>query len=172
MKKLTLGALLLVSSISAICQTSATIKIENHTDYEICVVMYGYAPSYCGSGDCNSTHITNTICVPSGWGLPSVVTSWGPYTPCNVSSVVGWSTELCSTSWCSSLPSDFQWTLAKVYANGAVPCWGSIFPMNVSDGQTIGCEGATYVSGPYSGSCGGLNSLKTTWTTSGAVSRM
>lgn len=97
MKKLLFFILLLfvVSVRNAQAAGSAKLQIINNTDHTVNVKMYGWAPTTCPSGLCDNTYITNTISIPTAWGIIGTPNSWGPYTPCAISSGVGWGTDLC-----------------------------------------------------------------------------
>jgi len=155
---------LLALTSSAFAQT---VYIINNTDYTTNVTVYGYAPVTCSSGGCGTTYTTSQITIYE-LNYPFGPTTYGPVTPCDIITSPGWSYELCAIAasvWCPSAPSDFQWTYATIAMPGAASCWTSAtFPLIVGDG-TIGCSGATTLSGPYPG-CGGF-SLKATWSSSG-----
>jgi hypothetical protein len=147
MKKLLFFVLLLlIAGVRNAHAGSAKVQIINNTDYNVHVKMYGYALTTCPSGPCDGTYVTSTITIPTAWGLPGTPNGWGPYTPCAISSGVGWTTDLCGpTNWCS-LPLDFTWTLAEIdipLAGG----WGT-FPVYLSPGQLF-CSGWLSTAGPY-----------------------
>lgn len=150
------------------CAQTASIKIINNTDYDIKVKLYGEATASCGAG-CNTTYITNTITVLNT-AFPSSPTTWGAFTPCGISTGVGWATASCPVSWCSSLPSDFQWTFAEITIPMAI-AWPITFPVLIGPLQP-GCLGVVPYMGPYylSGPpAPTYHSMDFTWTSSGGT---
>jgi hypothetical protein len=146
-------AIFLLTLFQLVRAQSAKLYIVNHTDYEVRVRMYGQASATCPAG-CSSTYITNTISLmaPSSPAYPSGSTTWGPFDPCNVSTGVGWAYAACPTAWCSSLPTDFQWTLAVIDLPFATIWPLGTFPMYVCPTQPT-CSPATgTVYGPVTAS--------------------
>jgi hypothetical protein len=165
MKNVILFLLLFIFSNSINAQT-ASINIVNNTDFDIKVRLYGEATASCGAG-CNTSFITNSITVPNT-GYPLSPTTWGAFTPCGISTGIGWATTSCPVSWCTSLPSDFQWTLAEITIPLATT-WPIPFPIYLSPLQPS-CFGYGPYVGPYylSGPPAPIfNSMDFTWISSG-----
>jgi hypothetical protein len=162
MTKTLLFILLCISGRSLYAQ-SAKVTINNTTDFQIRVRVYGYAPSSYSSCGCAATYFD--VAILSAWGFPGSTNTWGPTSACGVSTGVGFTSDPCSIPWCTSLPSDFQWTFAEVTLVGGNSCWpGVSFPMAFGDG-TILCSPATNcVAGPYTSSTCTYSHLKATWT--------
>lgn len=168
MKTLLIAALLILSCGSSYAQ-NAEVTIVNNTDFDIRVTMYADATSSCTTGTCNTTFITNNIGV-SNLSYPASPTTWGPYDPCDIVSSPGWATVICPTVWCSSIPSDFQWTLAKVEIPTGYGYWDiADFPLWVCSSQPTCFPGAGTTSltavapgGPFS-----APNVTAYWTSSG-----
>ena len=166
MKKILLLALLVFFSKTGFAAGSANVTIINNCDFVLKVVVYGYAPSYCGGYLCSTTYITDTIMVPVHANWPFSYTTWGPSDPCAISSFPGWITSACSFSYCSSVPSDFQWTFASINMPGLASCWSSIsLPLCVED-NGIGCTGSGSSTVIFGG-CGSEPHMVAYWSTSG-----
>lgn len=149
-KNILLLALMLMSLLGR--SQNANVTVENFTDFDVRVVMYGYAPQTC-PGSCDSTYITNDIFVPdSAYHAASTVR--GPYNPCDIETGVGWDSVLCGPSFCTTIPPDFNWTMAKVSlfvpaTNILCTAFLTVFPVYVSPKQPT-CSPATGpVAGPF-----------------------
>lgn len=151
---------------------TGTITILNGTDFTATVYMFASAPTSCSGYACDATYGTNAITIP-------YFSNWGAYTPCNVSSSPGWSFASCSTSWCSSLPSDFQWTEAVIfisYGSGLGPLYLSYSRNCISPGpcngyrdsyvysSVFGSSDRPNLSIDWSGGCGGMADVTITLT--------
>lgn len=145
MKKIVICTSLLIVSWCSKAQ-NAKITIVNNTDYDVEVTIYGDAVTSCSGATCNTTYTTNTI-MANNLSYPGSPSTYGPYTPCAISTGVGWALETCSTSWCLGLPSDFQWSLAEINMPvAAMVPWPMTFPIYLCPTQPS-CFGA----GPYEG---------------------
>ena len=163
MKKILLLVIIFIVCKNLAQAQSANLKVINNTDHVIDVRVYGYAPSYCSSYSCSTSYYTDIHLI--AWGWPTILQTFGPSDPCAVSVTPGWTHSSCTTPWCSSLPTDFQWTYAEINLNNGAGCWGSIFPIIVGD-NTIGCGGASSTTPTFSG-CGSFPNLKAIWNTTG-----
>jgi hypothetical protein len=173
-KNLLLIAILALTTKPAHAQ-NARVTINNHTDFEAIVTLYGNAAVSCTTAACNTTYITNPISVPvpSSPAFPTGTSTWGPNDPCDVSTSSGWASApaSCPVTWCpiSGLPADFQWTLAEVDLVLGSSCWTvpATFPIFVCPWQP-GCLPGL---GPLVTVTGGCSSthpnLDVSWTSSG-----
>ena len=144
MKKILFSCLLFVAGFGAYAQT-ASLMVNNHTDWIISVKAYGFSPSSCSGTFCSTFGNYSTNVIPMSW-----FTSWGPYTPCAMSTS-GLLALSCTPIplICSSLPADFQWSYADITVMNDHPC--SPFSLNVGDAG-IGCLPAVsplYFCNPY-----------------------
>jgi hypothetical protein len=172
MKKIFIIAALLTLCNNIFSQTAA-LTVYNGTDFVLTVTVYGSSASAC-SGTC--TDYATTIVLTAATGLtsyPTYATTFGPSTPCTIAGYPGLSG--CSTPWCTSVPSDFQWTYAEVSIGPNPPattiCWAtSIFPIAIYGNILHGCSGsASYTVPAVDNTCPGTTypNLRTWWSSTG-----
>ena len=144
---------------------SGNITVINHTDYYVRVKLHAEATASCSGAGCDgfATGWIN-LPTPSSPAYPLGSTTVGPSDAC----AIGVGDPYCSTSFCSAIPTDFQWTSAEVIVLGSSVCWPSVsWPVLLGD-NGVGCSGAsTPLTYPSTGSgCGGSWSFHFTWSPS------